>query len=326
MNTENTALDQQQRWDFLFRQLKELLSKPSESHPAARIWEQTDLVKVISGLRKEHVQLLKSNFPSAKEVVARMKAIGWLLPVPIAARSKANADLYLLDMESTPEDRPDVLELLQGFEPDGVLCYASVLAFHELTTQQPPIAHVGILKNYEPSTATERLPTPASDETMDQRRSDRDLLGSYLFSYEGTKCYRTRRDRALTPGVQTRILGPRTRLRVTTLEQTLLDTLFHPVRCGGEAIVFEAWERGLERWNPSRLADHLKAIGREDFLRRVGAMLSLQGIDSFPDSLHSLLAAASARWRNRTAHEEPIALLRQMSYSRLLTEWGVFIP
>jgi hypothetical protein len=42
-----------------------------------------------------------------------------------------------------------------------------------------------------------------------------------------------------------RVVSPRTWLRITTLEQTLLDTLLQPLRCVGEAVVLEAWENGV---------------------------------------------------------------------------------
>src|SRR5207237_3233319 len=45
----------------------------------------------------------------------------------------------------------------------------------------------------------------------------------------------TRRSARLVLGVQSRDYGPRTRIRITTLEQTLLDTLSKPFHCGGRS-------------------------------------------------------------------------------------------
>jgi len=330
MSPTKHSAEQQRRWDFLFRQLKERLSRPTNAHPAAKVWKQSELVSAISAVRKEHMDELKTTFPPAKEVVERMRAIGWLLPIPLEPLPPEDPPqpLYLLDMEATEEDMPHVLEVLQGYESDGVLCYAAVLAHHELTTQIPTFAHVGILQDYGASAdaAAALKATAPVTESASEPRSTRDPLGTRLFAYQGTECYLTRRDRALSPGVQTRMEGPRTQLRVTTLEQTLLDALFYPVRCGGEAIVFEAWERGVERWNPSRLAEHLEAIGRNDFSRRVGAMLAVLDVPSIPSALSPLLEAASKQWQYGGDGEESIPLLRHLDYDRLLPEWGVRVP
>ena len=52
--------------------------------------------------------------------------------------------------------------------------------------------------------------------------------------------YSNKRDVSLVPGIQFRVVSPRCWLRITTLEQTLLDALMQPVRCGGEAVALEA--------------------------------------------------------------------------------------
>ncbi len=66
-------------------------------------------------------------------------------------------------------------------------------------------------------------------------------LGTLLFIYQGTTYYTTKRSSRLAPGVQLRDFGPRTQLRITTCEQTLLDALEKPIHCGGAEVVFEAW-------------------------------------------------------------------------------------
>ena len=56
----------------------------------------------------------------------------------------------------------------------------------------------------------------------------------------GCRRYTTRREAHRVVGVQTRYVNEKSRYRVTTLEQTLVDTLHRPHSCGGPAVVFEA--------------------------------------------------------------------------------------
>ena len=44
-----------------------------------------------------------------------------------------------------------------------------------------------------------------------------------------------------------RAYGPRAQIRITTLEQTLLDSLYKPFLCGGPEVVFEAWQDAVDR-------------------------------------------------------------------------------
>lgn len=325
-----------ERWDFLFRELKQRIAHPSADHPAAKVWKHSDLVSVISKLRRGHIEILKTTFPRAKEVIERMQKIGWLLPIEVDSPAETSTQvLYLLDMEATAEDLPEVLELLQGYQSNGVLSYFAVLAYHELTTQLPSFAHIGILQDYAATESTQQSTPPSSVSQSPPTRqtspaakdsSERNPLGSPIFSYQSITCYSTKRDRALVPGIQTREVGPRTHLRMTTLEQTLLDSLFYPLHCGGEAVVFEAWERGMERCNLDRLRQHLQAIDRDDFDRRVGAMLTLLDYDLPRGSLQAHLDAAALRYQSGDSTAPTIPLLKGLTYSRTIPEWGVTVP
>ncbi len=278
---------------------------------------------VISRVRKEQLAELKSTFPRAKGVIARMLEIGWLRQIPLEPTPGEDAPptLYLLDMEATEEELPDAWELMQGYRPGGVLCYFAAAAFHELTTQEPAFYHIANLRPAGPKPEIGEMPaTVASDGSKRQRNP----LGTLEFRFQGLPCYITGRDEATIPGIQTRDFGPRTQLRITTLEQTMLDTLWQPLKCGGESVVFEAWERGVQRWNPERMAKHLAAINRQDLERRVGAMLSLLGVET-DGSLRCLLAATMETLRNSVDHQH-LPLMPGLPGSRLLPEWGILTP
>ena len=318
--------DSLSRWEVLFRALRDRLSQPTAEHPCSRIWKETDLVGEIAAMTARHRGELKWTFPAGKLVVERMKSMGWLRAVALepSADGKPPPVLYLVDMEATENEFLDARELLQGFQPAGVLCYFAVLALHELTTQVPAFAHVATLQTPPPRTA---LPLPSAPHEVPNRQSAaRNPLGTEVFRYQGRACLVTKRDRSLVPGIQIREAGKRTWLRVTTLEQALLDTLLHPLRCGGEGVVFEAWERGAQRWNPARLASHLEAINRLDFDRRVGTMLEVIGVGADSEPLRARLTSARAQVKVAGDGLSELELLPDFTYSRLNAEWRVRVP
>ena len=313
------------RWNLMFRDLKAVISLPTEDHPAARVWRHSDLVTVVAKVRSEQLGQLKSTFPSANAVIERMLRIGWLQKLPVENRADGRPlpELYLLDMEATTEDFPEAWELLQGYHTTGVLCYFGALAFHELTTQEPAFCHIATLHAPTPRTYAIAAVSAGGDGAKPGRQ--RDPLGTLLFHYQGRPCYATRRDRSLVPGVQIRECGPRTRLRITTFEQTMLDTLLQPLRCGGESLVFEAWERGVRRWNPERMAMHLATINRQELDRRVGAVLTLIESEIPSGGLKNLLDARQAELRE-APNAVLLPLLPGLPGSTLLAEWGIQAP
>jgi predicted transcriptional regulator of viral defense system len=122
-----------------------------------------------------------------------------------------------------------------------------------------------------------------------------------------------------------RVASPKTWLRITTLEQTLLDTLLQPVRCGGEAVVLEAWENGLKKMDADRITEHLSKIQREDLERRVAAVLDITGADVGATSLGRKLQGL--RQRLAASHEIPeIPLLPGFQFANFSEAWRVRTP
>lgn len=309
----------------MFRELKHRVALPTEKHPAARIWCHSDLAKVISGIKKDHKAELRSTFPAAKAVIARMLEMEWLRGIPVEWPEGSNSvsPIFLLDMEAAPDESPEPWELLQGYQPAGVLCYFGAAAFHELTTQVPPFYHIATPRQPSGRTGAE---APLASEPVDPPdKKPPDLLGTMAFRYQGLAYYTTRPEASFMPGIQTRDYGQRTRLRITTPEQTMLDALWQPLKCGGQAVAFEIWERGVRKWNPDRMARHLQAINRHEWDRRVGAMLSLLGTDAGSDILCNLLHSRQDEM-HRAPELQLLPLLSGQQGSNLIPEWGILAP
>jgi predicted transcriptional regulator of viral defense system len=129
---------------------------------------------------------------------------------------------------------------------------------------------------------------------------------------------------SLVPGIQFRVVSPRCWLRITTLEQTLLDALMRPVPSGGEAVVLEAWETGMKQIDADRMAEHLTKIQRDDLDRRVGAVLELIGADFEASTLGHRLNATRARLK--TQDVPVISLLAGFEFPEQNKTWEVRTP
>jgi hypothetical protein len=138
--------------------------------------------------------------------------------------------------------------------------------------------------------------------------------------------YGTRRSDRLVPGIQTRAYGPRAKVRITTLEQTLLDTLFKPFHCGGPEVVFEAWREGVasRRIDEERLVAYLKVMNYPATARRLGVMLNLAG--GVPGAeLRRCLELCQATIDRQSPHAR-ISLLPGVDYQTLDDAWMVNTP
>ena len=277
-----------------------------------RVWKDTELIWMINRLASEHRAELKTTFPTGAVVLEKMKKMKWLRELPLA-KNLARRSIYLMDMEAAKNEAVDVWEVLQATQPAGVISYFAALSFHNLTSQMPGFYHIGRLANGHPAEST------APAEAV-----NRNPLGAILFEYDGVMCYETKRYRGLTPGVQTRVIGPRTSYRITTLEQTLLDAILQPLRCGGEAVVFEAWDHAGRRADFDRMAEHLQAIGRDSLVRRVGVMLEMLGTGVRNDSVFGNLLSMV---KNRLSSTDAvIPLLPGLGFARESQVWRVSIP
>ena len=301
-----------ERLELFIPLLAEAVSRPDEAHPTVRVWKDTNLVGVINSIAGANRDALKTTFPPGSAVLLQLERLAWLHPISITD-DKLGRSFFLMEQKAMSEVIIDPLEIIQAVHPSGVISYFAAVEFHELTTQPATFFHIALV--------TDGLPPEVSGS---KTPSDRNPLGTELFGFQGSRCYETKRYRGLTPGVQLRVIGPRTWYRVTTLEQTLLDTLLQPVRCGGEAVVFEAWEHASERADFDRMAEYLQAIGRDSLIRRVAVMLELKGVTLEDSSaLGELLRAVRERVSRET---DLIPLLPGLEYRRLADKWRVLIP
>jgi hypothetical protein len=203
------------------------------------------------------------------------------------------------------------LELLQVHSPRGTVCYFSALMVHELTTQTVAHHHIST-----PVTATQ----PSLDTAPRHEESAKSPpLGNWQFTYRGTPYYTTRRDSRYLTDSQRRPLDKKSWFQVTSLEQTLLDTLHRPMSCGGLTVVFDAWEAALLRVNGDRLIKLVRVSHDHRLARRVGFMADRVAL-SVAGEIYSL----AEQWG---AFIEPaVALFGGIPYTTLDRRWNLRVP
>jgi hypothetical protein len=296
-------------WSRIVNGLNQALKTPTEDIPNTRWLPEATLVRLLVRVRDD-VGAPKSL--TGKSLLKSLMECGLAreLRVPSEGKDSKGFGVYCLEMGGNPEISS--LELLVATQPTfrkTAICYFTALQYHELTTQMIPHHHIAVLKTYPPATVvaepSERIPP----------------LGTLLFRWNGIPYYLTQRDGALVAGVQTVWLAEHALARITTLEQTLLDTLHRPWACGGPSVVFEAWGRGASVMDEARMAQHLRVIGNEALPRRVGYLLEQQGhVASNPDLLQLLRDA-----KDRVAAGRPdlVPLLPGVLATQTVADWGL---
>jgi predicted transcriptional regulator of viral defense system len=118
--------------------------------------------------------------------------------------------------------------------------------------------------------------------------------------------------------------GPTTLIRITTKEQTLIDTLYKPLHCGGPEVVFEAWDEGMGALDEERLANYLQLMNYPATTRRVGALLESRAYQPGVELLRVLRHAQESIDRRHPFVR--ISLLPGMPYTTLDSAWMVDFP
>ncbi|MBT4860421.1 MAG: hypothetical protein HOM14_00385 [Gammaproteobacteria bacterium] len=258
---------------------------------------------------------------SGKDILNLLERSKIIQPIitldPVTNQKQEN--FYLLGLTSS-ENIVDPIELLQALEPKGVICYFTALEFYGLTTQIPSHHHIAKLvhtslrgrkKNYKN--------TPPS-----KKNHVFNPLGKNKFTYEDIPYYLTNRDTNLILGIKERFLNERTKFRITSIEQTLLDTLHKPLSCGGSSVVFEAWENAIDKMQSNILLEYLQKINNNALSCRAGYMLQIMDYKINSDLSSFLSSVKNSVTRNNP--ELAIPLLPGLNYHQFNQEWFIRTP
>lgn len=306
-------------WTRILAELGERLKKPSADLPNVQWLSEPRLKRLLVDVRRTIKASPTLSGVKLLQMLVDSK-LAQMLKLDDYQSTKVPHVVYYLELGSMPPISPvELLQTTQVSFERSVICYFTALEYHELTTQETPHHHIASLKKTpEQKGATQRQ--SASEQAATSNRTP--YLGTLLFNYEGVPYYVTYRDPRLIPGIQTVHLSPTCQVRMTTLEQTLLDTLHKPWSCGGSSVVFEAWERGLPLLDETRVLEYLKKIGRTDLTRRVGYMLENNNYSPVDPKLCKLLNDAKAKVKK--GQMPTIPLLPDVPSKSLDDTWGVY--
>ncbi|MBS0211999.1 MAG: hypothetical protein JSR26_02300 [Proteobacteria bacterium] len=295
----------------LIEAFRSTLASSKSELPSTRCLSRPSLVEVLMRARDSaDITLLRNK--TATALIRLLVDASVVRPValePMAPRMKSDR-LYLVGLDIT-DTALDAAELLQAHEPQGILCYFTAIELHGLTTQPAPHHHVARIRKAATSAAP--AAAMADDASMQDSMAP---LGSPQFRINGLTYYLTRRDPKGLKQTQRRQLNPHCQVTVTGLEQTLLDCLHRPISAGGAAVVFEAWEAGLRRSSPEKIATLATKIGDPLLLRRAGYMIA-QYQPKAP-ALASLLDQVRAQCRDSEAIP---SLLPGIAYRQVDATW-----
>ena len=298
-------------WKHIVGALADKLQAPSDDIPNVRWMSRRSLIHLLGEIRSS---------TGVPKTLSGVKMLNTLVDCNLAQKlqidsvpaGKSPFSIYCLDLADVPAVTP--MELLLATQSDfkkTAICYFTAIQYHELTTQVAPYHHIAVLKKHPPS------------HIVSPQTGDPPSLGTQLFTFEGTPYYVTMRDRLLIPGVQTVRIASHFQMRVTTLEQTLLDTLHRPWSCGGPSVVFEAWERGTPIIDDSRLAQYLSELPNPDLMRRVGYLLEQNGHAVDNAGLKQMLLEAKRRAKVEKGGAVP--LLPHTPSRTLNSEWELYV-
>lgn len=290
--------------------LAEALNAPTGDLPSTRLFVRARLVRLLVALRKKLE--LPGSLTGRKmlEDLIRSRVVAEVHLDGVAERFKPDRFVTVGWGEDPSVLNP--LELLQVHEREGTACYFSALMVHELTTQTIAHHHIAVRRK---SPAGESVGKTVFREGAD----DAPPLGDWQFTFLGTPYYKTAREPRYLVEDQHRELSSRSWCRVTTIEQTLIDTMHRPMSCGGPAVVFEAWEHAAARVRADRMLRLLRVIGDHRLVRRVGYMM----YQSAMPAVNEVQALAAELGANNAP---PVPLFGGIPYSTVDQRWNLRAP
>lgn len=319
-------IDDPSLFELFLTKLNSTIAKPTRSWPTVRCWEKRFLERLFAKILSHPI-----NGISLKDKITHDRLLEHLCKIGLAHHIQTQtppswqrrpAEFYLLEIGSS-QSSVSPLELLQAYSPAGVICYFTAVTFHSLTTQTASHHHVAELQR--PVRAAAASPVEKTPTTPKRTQAvARNPLGTARFLHQNIPYYSTKRSQRSLAGLQTRDLGPRTQFRITTLEQTLLDTLAKPFHCGGPSVVFEAWEAGIPRVGEDRLVEYLTHMSYPASARRLGAMLDL--FDYTPQQELRQILSLCQSTIDRDADYSRISLLPGLPYKNFNDKWQVYLP
>ncbi|MEO6863854.1 MAG: type IV toxin-antitoxin system AbiEi family antitoxin [Gemmatimonadaceae bacterium] len=314
----NAPSADQQFFAHVVRMLAERLATPTDELAGTRCLSRPTLTRILGEIL---VSLNWAGFrdTSAATLIDQLVLGGIATPVPLDHPHGAKQRYHLYGVGlGLDAEKLHPIELLQAAVPAGIVCYFGALQIHELTTQLPTQYHIA----RRVGTPSPRTAAADPDYVPGLGSAAAPRLGTQMFVRQGMPYYSTRRDARWLRATQARYLNDKSRFNVTTLEQTLVDTVHRPASCGGPSVVLEAWDNASEQYDAERLAVLLREIDDPYLTRRVGYLLEMLD-HPVEGALSNVLDAARLTVLNSSL--DMALLFPGIPYTRIDTRWGLWV-